>query len=402
MDGNNSEIRIREISDPGQLTIVESLAEKIFPATYADRIPAEQIPYMMKMMYDDPVLREEFANGMNFAVIWDAGHPIGYISWHLIDFDGRKVMRLEKMYLDFAYHGRAIGNMGIRHVIDAAKRAGAAFLSLNVHKRNFQAQKAYCRAGFYHWRSEKEDVGNGFFKDDYVMRCDLLPEPSVDPSGFVHVKDVVPDAILDIRYYSVNNFRGARVNGYEAPTALLTVAAAEALKKVRDEVGKAGCLLKIYDAYRPLRAVAHFLRWVTDPADTRMKAGYYPDLDKSELVPRGYIMEHSGHSRGSTVDLTLCDSSSLKDVDMGGTFDWFGLESHSNWCGDPETCKYTGKIPAYAPAGAHPISEAQFQNRMRLRTVMLHHGFLPVEQEWWHFTLADEPYPDSSFDHPVK
>ena len=402
MDKNNAEIRIREITDPGQLKIVESLAEKIFPPTYADLIPAGQIPYMMRMMYDDAVLRKEFDHGMKFAVIWDADHPIGYISWHLIDFDGRKVMRLEKMYLDFACHGRAIGNMGIRYVIDAAKRAGAAFLSLNVHKRNSRAQKAYCRAGFYRWRCEKEDVGNGFFKDDHVMRCDLLPEPNVDPSGFMHVKDIIPEAILDIRYCSANNFMGVRVDGYEVPTALLTVAAAEALKKVSDEVRGAGYLLKIYDAYRPLRAVAHFLRWVQDPADTRMKAGYYPALDKSQLVPQGYIMEHSGHSRGSTVDLTLCDFSTQKEVDMGGTFDWFGLESHSDWCGDPETGKYTGKIPDYAPAGARPISEAQFQNRMRLRTVMLRHGFLPVEQEWWHFTLAGEPYPDSSFDHPVK
>ena len=173
MKVNDLEVRIREISDAEQLKIVASLARKIFPATYADLIPAEQIPYMMRRMYDDAVLRKEFADGMKFALITDAGVPVGYISWHLTDADGCKVVRLEKIYLDFACHGRSIGNMGIRYVIDAAKRAGASFVSLNVHKRNLRAQKAYLRAGFYRWRSEKEDVGNGFFKDDYVMRHDL-------------------------------------------------------------------------------------------------------------------------------------------------------------------------------------------------------------------------------------
>ena len=141
--------------------------------TYEELIPAQQIPYMMRLMYDDSVLRKEFACGMNFAIIRDGEVPIGYISWHLTEVDGSKVMRLEKLYLDFACHGRSIGNLGIRHVIEAAGNAGAKYISLNVHKRNLRAQKAYCRAGFYRWRSEKEDVGNGFFKDDYIMRYDL-------------------------------------------------------------------------------------------------------------------------------------------------------------------------------------------------------------------------------------
>ncbi|MCI5780045.1 MAG: GNAT family N-acetyltransferase [Lentisphaeria bacterium] len=168
-----SSIRIREIRDPAQLSMVETLAWKIFPKTYEELIPAEQIPYMMRRMYDQTVLRREFAEGIKFAVIWDGATPIGYLSWHMADGSDGKAMRLEKLYLDFAYHGRSIGNLALRFVIDAAMRSGASFLSLNVHKRNLRAQRAYRRAGFFRWREEKEPVGNGFFKDDYVMRYDI-------------------------------------------------------------------------------------------------------------------------------------------------------------------------------------------------------------------------------------
>jgi ribosomal protein S18 acetylase RimI-like enzyme len=174
MEQNNRTITIREISTAEQLKTVESLAWKIFPDTYRDLIPPEQIPYMMKLMYDQAVLGKEIAGGMKYALIADGETPIGYISWHTADDGGTKFMRLEKLYLDFSYHGRSIGNMGLRFVIEKAKQAGAAYISLNVHKRNLRAQNAYCRVGFYRWRSEKEAVGNGFFKDDYIMRCDLV------------------------------------------------------------------------------------------------------------------------------------------------------------------------------------------------------------------------------------
>jgi len=178
MADRNVNIRIRDISDVGQLKIVRSLAWKIFPETYKDLIPAEQIPYMMDLMYDDAVLRKDFSEGMKFAVITDSGAPIGYISWHLSVDGPVKLLRLEKLYLDFPYHGRSIGNMGLLHVIEAAKQTGASYISLNVHKRNIRAQNAYRRAGFYRWRSEKEMIGNGFFKDDYVMRYDITPRES--------------------------------------------------------------------------------------------------------------------------------------------------------------------------------------------------------------------------------
>ena len=222
------------------------------------------------------------------------------------------------------------------------------------------------------------------------------------PEGFVHIAEAVPDAILEIRYYSTYNFAGDRIDGYEQPTALLSIEAAKALKAVSDDVKKQGYRLKIYDAYRPRRAVAHFMRWAKQLDDTRMKAFFYPNLDKSVLFAQGYIAEKSGHSRGSTVDLTLFDMASGKEVDMGGTFDWFGKESHPDWCGNPATGQYTGQFPGRTPAADGRINEAQFRNRMILRRAMMRRGFKPLAEEWWHFTLADEPYPEIYFDFPVK
>ena len=178
--------------------------------------------------------------------------------------------------------------------------------------------------------------------------------------------------------------------------------AANALKAVSDDVRKQGYRLKIYDAYRPQRAVTHFMVWAKDIPDTRMKAYFYPDLDKSVLFAQGYIAEKSGHSRGSTVDLTLFDMASGKELDMGGTFDWFGKESHPDWCGDPETGKYTGPFPGAARPSGGKINAIQFENRMILRKAMMRRGFKPIAEEWWHFTLANEPYPNTYFDHPVK
>ena len=201
------------------------------------------------------------------------------------------------------------------------------------------------------------------------------------PGGFVALAEAVPDAILEIRYYSTYNFVGDRIEGYERPCAMLTREAASALKAASDECVRRGYRLKIFDAYRPQRAVWHFMRWAKDVGDVRMKAHFYPNLDKSVLFAQGYIAEKSGHSRGSTVDLTLFDMGTGKEVDMGGTFDWFGIESHPDYKG---------------------ITEKQFANRMLLREIMVKHGFKPLVEEWWHFTLAAEPYPDTYFDFPVR
>ena len=202
-----------------------------------------------------------------------------------------------------------------------------------------------------------------------------------DARDFVAIPDIVPDVILEIRYFGTYNFVGTRIDGYLAPTALLTRRAADSLRVVSDELRARGYRLKIYDAYRPQCAVDHFVRWAADVADTAMRRYFYPDVDKSLLFEQEYIMEKSGHTRGSTVDLTLFDMAAEKEADMGGTFDWFGEESHPDYQG---------------------ITEAQYANRMLLREAMLRHGFKPLESEWWHFTLVDEPYPDTYFNFPVR
>ena len=217
--------------------------------------------------------------------------------------------------------------------------------------------------------------------------------PELDSSGFVNITDVVPDAIIEARYFATYNFVGARIDGYLEPTALMTREAAEALKAVSDDVKAQGYRLKIYDAYRPQRAVDHFVRWGKDLADTLMRQYFYPDEEKAYLFERGYIAEKSGHSRGSTIDLTLFDMATGKELDMGGVHDWFGIESHPDYGGDPDTMEYRGDVP---------ITAEQFHNRMILRKAMLGHGFKPYDCEWWHFTMETEPYPDTYFDFPLK
>jgi D-alanyl-D-alanine dipeptidase len=230
------------------------------------------------------------------------------------------------------------------------------------------------------------------------LGCARVEKYTTFEDSFVTVTDAVPDVILEIRYYGTYNFVGDRIDGYLQPTALLTKEAAKALKAVSDDVISQGYRLKIYDAYRPQMGVDHFVRWAADLKDTRMKEFFYPDLDKSVLFEQEYIMAKSGHTRGSTVDLTLFDMSTEKEVDMGGTFDWFGEESHPDFCGNPETGEYTGGVSA----AGRSITEQQFKNRMILRKAMLDHGFKPLDSEWWHFTLKDEPYPETYFNYPVQ
>ena len=210
-------------------------------------------------------------------------------------------------------------------------------------------------------------------------------KPEEDARAFVLLTDVVPDAILEIRYYSTYNFIGDRIDGYEEPVALLTRQAADSLKVVSDELKARGYRLKIYDAYRPQRAVDHFVRWAKDVDDTRMKEYFYPELDKDELFPLNFIAEKSSHTRGSTVDLTLFDMKTGKEVDMGCTFDYFGTASHPDL------------LPGQQAGEYGTITQEQYNNRMILREAMLSHGFLPYDCEWWHFTLADEPFPDTYF-----
>ena len=214
--------------------------------------------------------------------------------------------------------------------------------------------------------------------------------PEEDSSDFVAVTDIVPDAILEIRYYSTYNFIGDRIPGYEAPVALMTRESADSLKVVSDELKEQGYCMKIYDAYRPQCAVDYFMAWAEDTTDVRMKDVFYPELEKAVLVPQEYVARYSSHTRGSTVDLTLVDIMTGKDLDMGGVFDYFGVLSHPD-------------LQPGEPAGAcQPINEEQYRNRMILREAMLRHGFRAYDCEWWHFTLKNEPYPDTYFTFTVK
>ena len=206
-------------------------------------------------------------------------------------------------------------------------------------------------------------------------------DPEKDSSSFVLLSDMIPSIIQEIRYFSTYNFIGDRIDGYEEPIALLTKEAARALKNVAGEMNVKGCRLKIFDTYRPVTAVRHFILWGIEDQDIRMKPYFYPDVVKQELFSKGYIAKKSSHSRGSTVDLTLLDMSTGKELDMGSPFDWFGEESHPDYKG---------------------ITEEQYGNRMFLREAMLRNGFLPIDCEWWHFTLADEPFPDMYFSFPVS
>ena len=203
----------------------------------------------------------------------------------------------------------------------------------------------------------------------------------MDPSGFVLLSDYVPDIIQEIRYYSTYNFIGERIDGYEEPCALLTQEAARALKSVGHEMFVRGYRLKVFDAYRPACAVKHFVLWGIEDQDIRMKPYFYPKLEKQELFMKGYIARQSSHSRGSTVDLTLLDMKTGKELDMGSPFDLFDEISHPDYKG---------------------ITEEQYENRMLLQQVMVRNGFNPIDCEWWHFTLAQEPYPDTYFEFPVS
>jgi D-alanyl-D-alanine dipeptidase len=204
---------------------------------------------------------------------------------------------------------------------------------------------------------------------------------ALDPSGFVVLADHVPSIVQEIRYYSTYNFLGERVDGYEEPCAIATIEAARALKSVSNELYVQGYRLKVFDAYRPVCAVKQFVIWGLEDTDIRMKPYFYPELEKQDLFIKGYIAGRSSHSRGSAVDVTLFDMKTGKEVDMGSPFDLFSKVSHPD-CRD--------------------ITDEQYENRMTLQKAMIRGGFEPIDCEWWHFKLKDEPYPDRYFEFPVS
>lgn len=211
--------------------------------------------------------------------------------------------------------------------------------------------------------------------------ADYKNKVTMDPSGFVLLSDFVPDIVQEIRYYSTYNFIGEKIDGYEEPCALLTREAARALKDVSTRMTVCGYRLKIFDAYRPACAVRRFVLWGIEDQDIRMKPYFYPELEKQDLFSKGYIASESSHSRGSAVDLTLLDMRTGKEVDMGSPFDLFSRISH------PDN---------------REVSREQYENRMFLQQAMVRSGFVPLDCEWWHFTLKNEPFPDTFFEFPVS
>ena len=200
------------------------------------------------------------------------------------------------------------------------------------------------------------------------------------PEGFVYVEEIIPDIILDMRYHGSNNFVGESINGYNDSKCILTIDAVNKLKTVQNELRYFGLGLIIFDAYRPQMAVDHFIEW-SKSKDNRMKEKYYPDVAKEDLFAKGYIASRSGHSRGSTVDLSIVSLKDKKELDMGTEYDFFSIIS---W------------------PSSMDINEDQRSNRMLLQILMKKNGFMPLKEEWWHFTMVDEPFPDTYFNFPVK
>ncbi|AFH49144.1 D-alanyl-D-alanine dipeptidase [Ignavibacterium album JCM 16511] len=238
----------------------------------------------------------------------------------------------------------------------------------------------------------------------YIIFTSPFNAYSQIPDGFVEIREIIPDIVIDLRYYSNHNFLGRQVEGYKANKCYITKAAADSLAKVQEELKSFGLSLKVYDAYRPQRAVDDFVKWAKDLSDTLTRKEFYPTVEKSRLFADGYIAEKSGHSRGSTVDLTIvpipvpdqpefdfdnqCEcfksvDERFKDnsLDMGTGFDCFHPLSHTM---------------------NNEISPQQRANRMLLYSLMTKHGFKNLPEEWWHYTLTDEPYPDTYFDFVIE
>ncbi len=202
--------------------------------------------------------------------------------------------------------------------------------------------------------------------------------------GFVDVALAVPGVVVSARYAGCDNFIGTPVSGYEADKVVVSKPVAAALAAVQAEVSGQGLALKLFDGYRPQRAVDHFMRWIANPNDIKNKATYYPNVAKANLVKLGYLAEKSGHSRGGSVDLTLVrrdDGGTWVELDMGSPWDLFDVRSH---------------------AGSTLVDADAQANRKMLADIMLEYGFKPYNEEWWHFTLDPEPYPKTYFNFIIK
>ncbi|HEY5556807.1 M15 family metallopeptidase [Acetobacterium sp.] len=201
------------------------------------------------------------------------------------------------------------------------------------------------------------------------------------PEDFVDISLEIPEIVTDVKYFTGENFAGEKIDGYDAPIVLLTEKATIALSRVQKQLVKKGYGIKVYDGYRPKRAVEHFIRWVNTKENGKTNDFYYPGMTRLEVFHGGFIAKKSSHTRGSTVDLTVIKLDTGIEVDMGGSFDFFSEISYSDY---------------------DHLNIEQSKNRVQLRYLMRSEGFEPMQQEWWHFTLADEPYPETYFDFSIN
>lgn len=209
-----------------------------------------------------------------------------------------------------------------------------------------------------------------------LFSCQNTEDKTLDNTGFELIHNEIPNIVYDIRYATNDNFVGSVVDGYSMQSAYLSKEALSLLKSVQAELNKENLGLKIFDAYRPQKAVDHFVRWGKLASDTLTKGKYYPEINKEQVFELGYVATRSGHSRGSTIDLTIIDLKTKQELDMGSPWDYFGEISHHN-----------------SPL----VNDTQTANREMLKKIMVDNGFKPYANEWWHYTLANEPYPDTYF-----
>jgi len=207
-----------------------------------------------------------------------------------------------------------------------------------------------------------------------------IPKDGV-PEPFIYVDEIIEDCIIDAKYWGTDNFIGRRINGYDSPLVVMSKDAADACAKAADILRKRGYFMKIFDAYRPQKAVDDFINWAKDVKDIRRKPIHYPEVDKKDFFKLGYVSEKSGHTRGSAVDLTIVDMKTHQELDMGSIFDFMGPRSHLD---------------------ADGLTELQKSNRAILISAMTECGFETYACEWWHFRLKTEPYPDTYFDFPIR
>lgn len=201
------------------------------------------------------------------------------------------------------------------------------------------------------------------------------------PKGFSYVQEIAPTIQQELRYYGHNNFVGRPIEGYNKEVLITSTLTAKALSKVQNTLLKNNLSLKVFDAYRPQTAVNYFVHWAKIVNDTLTKKLFYPTVSKRNLFKLGYIASKSGHSRGSSVDVTIVDLKTSKELDMGSPYDFFGIASHVSY---------------------NKLTQKQKSNRALLRKVMLSNGFRPYANEWWHFTLQNEPFPKTYFDFPIQ